>query len=141
MSINSEKPQTAPALKHPVLIFGLPAILLSFHAIALHNNIYQSIYFFDSIMHFAGGAISAVSLTGMFVYAKDRLWIKLDDRLVLKMLVVGLVSLITIAWEVLELALDTFYGTQMQISIADTIKDQVLGVSGAIVIMLSLRFR
>ena len=53
--------------------------------------------------------------------------------------VIGLVAVVTIGWELLEFLLDTYVGTEWQGSIADTIKDQLLGVLGATVAVLWLK--
>ena len=127
------------SLKTPVTIFGLPLLLISLHAVAVVTNIYEVVYFFDSIMHFSGGIICALSITGMIAYAQDRAWIVLDDRNVFRLLVIGLTGLITIGWELFELGLYLYTGVQFQPSISDTIKDEILGVLGAVLVVLKIR--
>lgn len=126
-------------VKNPLTIFGLPLLLMTFHSFALYLDVYDSVFYFDSIMHFAGGVVSAVSVIGMLGYAMDRDWIVITDRHVFKLLVIGLIAIITIAWEVFELLVDVYFGTHWQPSISDTVKDQVLGVSGAVVVVLKMR--
>jgi hypothetical protein len=68
------------SLKNPITIFGLPLLLITLHVVALATKTYEVIGFFDSIMHFFGGFICALSVTGMLAYAQDRVWIRVDDR-------------------------------------------------------------
>jgi hypothetical protein len=126
-------------LKNPVTIVGLPLMVLTIHAVALLSGVYEAVYFFDSIMHFAGGFFSALSLIGILAYARDQGWLSIDDKLVFRLLVLGLIGLVAIAWEVFELLIDAEFGTRWQPSIEDTLKDQVLGVFGAGVAVFTLR--
>jgi hypothetical protein len=126
-------------LKNPLLIVGLPLLLITLHAVAMLNGVYGLVNHFDSIMHFTGGIVSAISIMGMLAYAMENNWLKIDDRNVSRLLVIGLVTLITLAWELFEFGFDAYFGTHWQPSIGDSLKDQVLGVLGAVVVVLKLR--
>lgn len=127
-------------LKTPSAIIGFPLLIFAFHGLALLSGLYDSIHFLDSVMHFAGGLVAALSFYGMLSLAQDRQHIRIGDTLVFRVLLIGLVAMVTIAWEVFEFLLDAFTGTRWQVSIADTIKDQLLGVLGACVAVLRLKF-
>ena len=45
--------------------------------------------------------------------------------------IIGFVALVTIAWEILEFFSDRYLGTSVQLTIADTLKDMVVGLLGA----------
>ncbi|MEE9421515.1 MAG: hypothetical protein V3V50_00010 [Gammaproteobacteria bacterium] len=127
------------ALKNPLLIFGLPLLLITLHTVAILTGIYGLVNHFDSIMHFVGGVVSAVSVLGILAYAIEKDWIKIDDQNVSRLLVIGMVALIALAWELFELGFDAYFGTHWQPSIRDSLKDQVLGVFGAVMVVLKLR--
>lgn len=128
-------------LKNPVAIFGFPLLVFSVHALALVAGVYNDFQHFDSLMHFSGGLVAALSIYGMLGLGADRGWFGLHAPLLMRLLIVGLVGLVTIGWEVFEFYLDYFVGTEWQDSIGDTIKDQVLGVFGACVAVVRLRFQ
>ena len=125
--------------KTPLAIVGFPVLVFVVHGVALVTGIYEAINFFDSLMHVAGGLVAALSFYGMLGMAEDRRLLTIDDVRVLRLLLVGLVALVTIAWEVFEFLLDAYVGTSWQLSIADTLKDQLLGVLGAVVVVLRIR--
>lgn len=126
-------------LKTPAAIVGFPLLVFCVHGAAVQSGLYHSITHFDSIMHFAGGLAAAFSIYGMLSLAQERDFIRLGDHRALRLLVIGLVAVVTIGWELLEFLLDTYVGTEWQGSIADTIKDQLLGVLGATVAVLWLK--
>jgi uncharacterized membrane protein YjdF len=114
-----------------LLVFGM-------HGAALVAGLYN-IRHFDSVMHFVGGLVAALSIYGMLSLAQDRNYLRIDDSRVFRLLVIGLVAMVALGWEVLEYLLDTYAGTEWQLTIADTIKDQLLGVLGAGVAALRLK--
>ncbi len=128
-------------LKNPLLIFGLPLLLITLHTVAILTGVYGLVDHFDSIMHFIGGVVSAISVFGILAYAIEKDWINIDDQNVSRLLVIGMVTLIALTWELFELGFDTYYGTHWQPSIRDSLKDQVLGVLGAVAVVLKLRLR
>lgn len=113
-----------------VIIAG-PFIILGFHAVGVFFSFYSSSAYFDTVMHFAGGCVAALSLGGLLWHGIRKGKIKIQRSIVLQVLVVGLVAFIAVGWEVMEVK----FGMEpnWNSSVSDTIKDQLLGVAGAVV--------
>lgn len=120
----------ATVYKNPLLAISAPLLVLLIHFVALRGDIYNRILHFDSLMHLLGGIACALSLFwALWQGARLGLW-QLGSPILNRALVVGLVSVITIGWEVFELLVYAYW----QPSIRDTLKDEVLGIVGALAV-------
>ena len=117
--------------KKPARAIGAPLLVFALHGLALSLGVYQSVVHFDSLMHFSGGAAAALFLGWGLNLGSRQGWWPLPSLWLSRLLLLGCVSLVTQLWEVYELLLQP----EWQPSIADTVKDQVLGVFGGGVVI------
>jgi hypothetical protein len=113
-----------------VIILG-PVIILAVHAVGVLHSFYANLLYFDSAMHFAGGCVAALSLGGVLWHGIRAGKIAIQRSIVLQALVVGVVALLAVGWEVLEVNLGM--EPNWKSSVSDTVRDQVWGVTGAVV--------
>ncbi|MBL8031891.1 MAG: hypothetical protein JNK33_06260 [Candidatus Doudnabacteria bacterium] len=90
----------------------------------------------DKIMHVLGGMSIAVSaVAAIKLYSKEGN-LRISDKLVRAIIVLGFVALAAVCWEFLEFSLDHFAYTHMQPSLRDTMGDLLAGLCGGGLIML-----
>lgn len=90
----------------------------------------------DKIMHVLGGMSIALSgLAALEMFAKTG-ELKISNRLIVVVTILGLVALAAISWEFLEFTLDHVAHTHMQPSLADTMGDLLAGLIGSLPILL-----
>ncbi len=108
-------------------------ILFIFIANFLANrfHFYYSIWWFDILMHFLGGAW--LGLVFVWFWSKRELSLYFDSLLLFK--VVLWILFIGIAWEVFEFYFIN-YVAQNSFDLADTLSDILLDLSGGILIAL-----
>lgn len=94
--------------------------------------------YIDPAMHTLGGVAMAHALSILIARARRR--IGELTPLGLETMVFGLTAFATLAWEVGEYFLSAYYDAHLQRSIAETIRDMVLGVVGAIVYLALARY-
>ncbi len=117
-------------------IIRWPVTVLVLHAFATVSGLYWQISRLDNALHFLGGmsiaaASSALLQTKPLLSSGQRLpWL---FRL---LFCVGLVALAATSWELMEFLLDTYTSTVMQPSIADTMSDLALGLTGGFLVTL-----
>lgn len=112
--------------RNPLLALGAPTLIIALHLLWLQLDAYNSLPHLDSLMHYAGGAACGLSLGWLLLLGERYNWWQVGSLLLSRLLLVGGVAVITIGWEVFELLVQPAW----QPSIADTVKDQVLGVLG-----------
>ena len=103
--------------------------LTNFVANKLH--LYYSIWWFDMVMHFMGGAW--LGLVFVWFESKKNLPIILNSSLVLK--VVAWILLVGIGWEFFEYYFIN-YMAQNNFDIIDTMSDLVLDLSGGLLVTI-----
>ncbi len=85
----------------------------------------------DTPMHFAGGLAMAFFLARCF-RALPRDVVRSSRLVVLELVLVGsLTATAAVFWEFAEFTVDHVFGTNVQVSLANTMKDLALGVAGA----------
>lgn len=102
-------------------------MVLILHVLASIFDWYYAILWFDTPMHFLGGA--AIALSAYYFLQTDTQ--TKTTRLTLFLFLIGTTALAAIFWEFFEFSMDYFYNTHNQISIADTMKDMAMGLLGA----------
>jgi hypothetical protein len=117
---------TAAAAWAPAGTFGLHL------ALAAGLDAYRAWPPLDVPMHALGGvAVAFLFATGLRLAVRQELLDPVPAPLELA-LVAGLTALAALGWEGLEWAADRLAGTQAQLSLADTLADQLVGVAGAV---------
>jgi hypothetical protein len=112
--------------------FYLPlAVLLLLHPVFLFFGTY-SIPHLDSAMHLAGGMALGMFVLGILACAVSRGWCPDPGRYLALVLVVSLVTTGAVCWEFYEWVSDRVFGTRLQHSVADTVKDLLLGLLGGV---------
>jgi hypothetical protein len=107
------------------------AVLLLLHPVFLLLGTYSMPYL-DSAMHLAGGIALGMFVFGMLACAVSRGWCPDPGRLLTLVLVVSLVTTGAVCWEFYEWVSDRYFGTHLQDSVADTVKDLLLGMLGGV---------
>jgi hypothetical protein len=91
----------------------------------------------DPIMHFTGGVAAAYFFRKASLIGAGVLGALTDFSR--DLLSFGLTCSIALFWEMAEFGSDTFLGTNVQISNANTMRDLILGTVGALVFLLFRR--
>ena len=109
----------------PVLVFGTHLLMSRvFYTYAAWPDV-------DIIMHFAGGFAIAFFLSGCF-RALPREEVKRSRIVLLELLLIGSLAATTaVFWEFREFANDQLFGTNSQVSLANTMQDLAVGILGA----------
>lgn len=114
--------------------FYPPFLLYTFqYFMVVFFDLYRTWPPFDIPMHFLGGV--TMGITGYFLLqiAREEKWLKIESKLVFLFVVVCFVSLMATLWEFYEFVMDYYFHTVNQPSIADTMGDMFLGLSGGLV--------
>ena len=93
--------------------------------------------YIDPVIHTFGGLAMAHMLSILIVRAQEH--VGRLTPLGNELMVFGLTAFVTLAWEVGEYFLSAYYNAHLQRSIAETIRDMVLGVVGASVYLIVAR--
>jgi len=114
------------------MVFWPPILVFSFHVFLVGVvHIYDFYPWLDIPMHYLGGLSMALSLsTGVSVLQARRAISQLDKWIEL-VLVFTLVATIAVFWEFAEFMLDRFLGTDLQVSLPNTMQDLLMGILGA----------
>jgi hypothetical protein len=98
-------------------------------------HIYEIYPHMDIPMHFAGGFAIAFFVSKCFqILPRD--YVKRNRVNILEILLIGsLTASVAVFWEFAEFLFDQFFGTNIQISLANTIQDLVMGLLGALAII------
>lgn len=104
-------------------------------------GLYEKIPNLDTPMHFLGGVVIAqffVRVVEDLRRPYGRGW--LQDAMHL-LLTLGAVSFAALAWEIVEFASDSFFGTQSQRDNADTMGDLIFGLLGGLTYWTLVRWK
>jgi len=113
----------------PSLLFFI-LIIATLHALATYFSWYWSIWWFDILMHFLGGAwIGLVSI--WFFFFSNRVEHTLKNKKNIILTAVISVSLIGLLWEVFEFSLSKLIVFNELNSIIDTATDLFVDILGA----------
>lgn len=112
----------------------LPSLVFAVHCIlSLAFDAYDRIPSLDVPMHLLGGLAIAYFFHVVVAYG-DRLgWVRVGGRTAEMIMVFGLVALAAVVWEFAEFLSDYFFRLGAQPSVANTMKDQFMGLAGGAV--------
>jgi hypothetical protein len=121
-------------------LFALPALVLAAHlAAARLLNLYALIPNLDMPFHLAGGfsiGYTAGRLLGFLQWEKR---IGPVDETAGMALVFSVSAAAAVIWELMEFVMDRLVGTRLQISLANTMQDQFLGLLGGSLAVIAVR--
>ena len=85
-------------------------------------------------MHFCGGVAIAYFISRCFqLLPREAATIKRSRIVLLELLLIGSLTATTaVFWEFAEFTLDQVFGSNVQVSLANTMQDLMMGISGAI---------
>jgi hypothetical protein len=90
----------------------------------------------DPVIHFLGGVAAALFFWRAAFYSGRYLGVL--SPLALGLMAFGLAATAAVVWEIGEFASDLFLGTNIQRDVSNTMRDLILGVSGAgLLVMIS----
>ena len=108
-----------------------PLLVFVLHVAASQAGAYDIWPPTDIPMHVAGGFAIALFLSGLF-RALPRDLVRKSRIVVLELvLVFALATTAAVIWEFAEFGVDQAFGTNVQVSLANTMKDLALGMAGA----------
>ncbi len=113
-----------------VNVFWFPAAVYFFNVILYRLGFYVLWPWIDTPMHFLGGVSIAYAAHVFFNFGKKEKWLLIKNKWVYVFLITSVVALIAVFWEVYEFLSDIFRFTRMQLGIADTTKDMIIGIFG-----------
>lgn len=110
-----------------------PLLIFSVHVFSGQVlNAYDLWPSFDIPMHFSGGFAIAFFISRCFE-TLPREAVPRNRRVVLELLLIGcLTSTAAVFWEFGEFTLDQVLGSNVQLGLANTIKDMALGIAGSL---------
>ena len=119
--------------------FLFPAGILAAHLIASRIlGLYQTFPNLDVPFHIAGGISISYTAAGLLGFMRTRKWISPIDRALFGLILVTTTAAAAMLWEFMEFAADLAFGTNIQISLANTMHDQFLGVLGGAAMALRM---
>jgi len=121
--------------------FMFPAFVLCAHLFASQVlDLYKTFPNLDIPFHFAGGLSIAYTSTRILSYLEKEKIIPALHPVVFLILIFSLTATATVFWEFAEFILDRSLNTNIQISLANTMQDQLMGIlGGAVWIVLYTR--
>lgn len=114
-----------------------PLLVLILHVVLAELFGHEPIV--DPFMHFAGGIAAAYFFR--YACAVSEKLIGQLSRFGLDVMSFSLTCAIALCWEFGEFLSDTFLGTTIQISVANTMRDLILGTIGSLVFIGIRRYR
>lgn len=119
-------------IAHFLIVFWPPIFVFSLHVFLVWVlNVYSYFPWLDIPMHYLGGLSIAYSLDRSQILLQDQKIVSRLDKTIELILVFSSVSTIAIFWEFAEFLLDHFFGTDLQVSLPNTMQDLFMGILGA----------
>ena len=121
-----------------VSFFVFPVTVLFAHLIAsrLVLNLYSVFPNLDIPFHFAGGLAIAYTSSQILAYLeKEQVIVMLPPALLL-LFAFSLTAAATVFWEFAEFGADQLFKINVQISLANTMQDQFMGILGGVMWLL-----
>ena len=113
--------------------FAFPIIVLLAHLIASTIlNLYTIFPNLDIPFHFIGGLSIAYTSAQLLSYLEKEKITAALNRVVFLLLLLALTATATVFWEFAEFIGDTLLDTNIQVSLANTMQDQFLGILGGV---------
>lgn len=123
------------AMLAPVLCVAVVEVILDL------SGAYMAIPRADVPMHLLGGCVAGVFAAGVVWHADRLSFIAVSDSRMLRLLVLGAVAFVVIGWEIFEYVIDWSLSAGCQESVDDTIRDQILGMLGCLVVLPFIRWQ
>jgi hypothetical protein len=113
--------------------FTFPIIVLTVHLIVSRIfHLYTVFPNLDIPFHYVGGlSIAYTSVQILSFLEEDQLSIRLN-RVIFLVMIFSLTATATVLWEFAEFIGDQLLGTNIQISLANTMQDQFMGILGGV---------
>ena len=113
-----------------------PLLVFATHMFMSHAlNAYDWWPSIDVPMHFSGGLAIAFFVSRCF-QTLPRQDVPQGRLAILELLLIGsLTATVAVFWEFAEFSLDQVFGTNVQVNLANTMKDMALGILGAIMLI------
>ncbi|HLO32195.1 MAG TPA: hypothetical protein VK249_23805 [Anaerolineales bacterium] len=119
----------------PFFVFPMTVLLVHFVAITL-LHLYKIFPNLDIPFHYVGGLAVAFTSAQILSYLeKEELSAPLN-RVICLVLIISLTATAAVFWEFGEFISDKFLGTDFQLGLADTMKDQFMGILGGATLAL-----
>jgi predicted permease len=123
-------------------IFWPPMLVYTMHVFFSRGlHLYQLQPWIDIPMHYLGGLSMAYSLFLTLVFLQEHSLITHMDSFIELTLVFSLVITIAVFWEFLEFSKDKLLGTNVQISLKNTMQDLFMGMLGVSTMIVYKIFR
>lgn len=110
----------------PWLVFAIHCVL------SLGFNAYERLDWLDVIMHFLGGAAIADFFFQIIGHLDRQGIMRAGGKAAVCLMVFGLTAASTVIWEFAEFLADAFFNAGSQPGVANTMKDQFMGLIGGI---------
>jgi hypothetical protein len=112
-------------------IFWAPILVFTFHLFVFRVlSAYIILPWLDIPMHYIGGFSMAYALFLGLTFLQDRTMISRLDKGIELILVFTLVATIAVFWEFGEFSIDQILGTNVQVSLQNTMQDLFMGLLG-----------
>jgi hypothetical protein len=132
MKASNKIPGNHGLFVHVLMIFWPPIFVFSFHVFLVRVlNVYSFFPWLDIPMHYLGGLSMAYCLSLAQTSLQDHKVVNQLDKLIELVLVFTLVATIAVFWEFAEFLLDHLLGTDLQVSLPNTMQDLLMGILGA----------
>ena len=116
--------------------FMFPIIVLLTHLVAWKVlNLYRIFPNLDIPFHYVGGLSVAYTSASILSYWEKEKIINTLNKPVLLILIFSLTATATVFWEFAEFLLDRLLDTNIQISLANTMQDQFMGILGGMTLV------
>ncbi len=111
--------------------FMFPILVLVAHLIASQIlHLYTIFPHVDIPFHYIGGLSIAYTSSCILLYLKEQKMIATLDRVIFLILILSLTATAAVFWEFAEFIVDQLLGTNVQVSLANTMQDQFMGILG-----------
>lgn len=125
-----------------VKIIWPPIVVFLIHRVVLGGlNLYAAYPWIDMPMHFLGGLSIAYTVAAGLTFLQELKILLPLEKFVLLLLTLTTTVTTAVFWEFLELLSDQTFGTNIQISLANTMQDLFFGLMGAITLIVFWLFR
>ena len=118
-----------------------PAMVFAAHVVISRARFYIAWPSIDIPMHLLGG-VAIAFLLWRAAHGASRAGVTgMPNATGLAVMVLGLTCAAAVIWECAEFLSDRYLGTRSQLSIADTLGDMVVGISGGVTFLIGVRLR
>ena len=112
-------------------LFSFPMIVLLAHLMASKVlNLYMKVPNLDILSHYVGGLSIAYASAKILSYLEEEKIINRLNILIFLTLIFSLTATAAVFWEFAEFIGDQLFKTNIQISLANTMQDQLMGILG-----------